>query len=200
MQSYFFSKAHFAKTQTRTYSLTCGPVGGTLPYARRICVDIPRHRQPMLDPLPPLGIVCTGGPNQGQVTVVSTRDGSWCGIPAISAAAARSLARPSSRSQVGTSSRCSESPARQIASFPSRRERRRRRQESRAVSGGLFPMPWKHAGNERVQPAAKRGRTSFAETGETHDHELCTQSDWTAPGLVDSSVHESGGIPTSLGL
>lgn len=75
VQSYYFGKSHFAKPQTRTYSLTCGPVGGTLPFASRICADIARHPQPMLDPLPARGVVCSGGPFEPQVTVTTAREG-----------------------------------------------------------------------------------------------------------------------------
>lgn len=74
VRSYYFGKSHFAKPQTRSYSLTCGPVGGTLPYAPRICADISRHPQPMLDPLP-ARIVCAGRPNGPLVTVTSTHNG-----------------------------------------------------------------------------------------------------------------------------
>jgi hypothetical protein len=74
VKSYFFGTAHFAKPQTRSYALTCGPVGGTLPYAGRICADIARHPQPMLDPLP-ARFGCSGSPNMAQVTVTSTKNG-----------------------------------------------------------------------------------------------------------------------------
>lgn len=74
VKSYFFGSAHFTKPQTRTYSLTCGPVGGTLPYAARICADIARHPQPMLDPLP-ARFGCSGSPNMAQVTVTSVENG-----------------------------------------------------------------------------------------------------------------------------
>lgn len=74
VQSYYFGKSHFSKPQTRTYYLTCGPVGGTLPYASRICADIARHPQPMLDPLP-ARIVCSGGLTAPQVTVTSKSNG-----------------------------------------------------------------------------------------------------------------------------
>lgn len=73
VQSYFFGKEHSPKRQTRSYSLTCDPVGGTLPYAGRICADIARHPQPMLDPLP-ARTVCLGGPFRPRVTVTGRRN------------------------------------------------------------------------------------------------------------------------------
>lgn len=41
------------KRRTRTFSLGCLPVSGTLPFADRLCRDIARHPQAMLDPLDP---------------------------------------------------------------------------------------------------------------------------------------------------
>ena len=71
VQSYVFGKQqHAPKRQTRSYSLTCQPTGGTLPYAGRICADIARHPQPMLDPLP-ARYGCSGGPNMAVVTVAA---------------------------------------------------------------------------------------------------------------------------------
>lgn len=82
VQSYYFGKAHFTTRQTRSYSLTCGPVGGTLPYAGRICGDIARHPQPMLDPLP-ARTVCSGDPFAPQVTVTSERNGKTATFTAV---------------------------------------------------------------------------------------------------------------------
>jgi len=74
VQSYFFGKEHSPKRETRSYSLTCDPVGGTLPYAARICRDIARHLQPLLDPLA-ARYGCSGGPNMAVVTVTARTNG-----------------------------------------------------------------------------------------------------------------------------
>jgi hypothetical protein len=49
------------KARTSSYSLTCGPAGGTLPLAALVCADIERHRQAMLAPFPARS-VCSGNP------------------------------------------------------------------------------------------------------------------------------------------
>lgn len=82
VQSYSFGTAHFTRRQTRSFSLTCGPVSGTLPYASRICADIARHPQPMLDPLP-ARILCAGGPNEPLVTVTSDGNGKTATFSAV---------------------------------------------------------------------------------------------------------------------
>jgi hypothetical protein len=74
VQSYFFGKEHSPKRETRSYLLSCDPVGGTLPYAARICRDIARHPQPLLDPLP-ARYGCSGGPDMAVVTVSAKASG-----------------------------------------------------------------------------------------------------------------------------
>jgi hypothetical protein len=74
VQSYYFGKEHSPKRQIRSYSLSCDPVGGTLPYAARICRDIARHPQPLLDPLP-ARYGCSGGPGMAVVTVTAKANG-----------------------------------------------------------------------------------------------------------------------------
>lgn len=74
VQSYVFGKERSPRRETRSYSLSCGPVGGTLPYAARICRDISRHPQPLLDPLP-ARYGCSGGPDMAVVTVIARANG-----------------------------------------------------------------------------------------------------------------------------
>lgn len=68
-----------AKRRTRSYVLTCGPTGGTLPLAHRVCEDVRLHPRAMLDP--PIAapgqarIVCAGGPWMPLVSVRATRNG-----------------------------------------------------------------------------------------------------------------------------
>jgi hypothetical protein len=59
---------------THSFSFTCGPVSGTLPFAARICGDIARHPKAMLRPLPSRG-TCGGGPNMPDLTITSTSGG-----------------------------------------------------------------------------------------------------------------------------
>jgi len=63
----------------RSFTLTCNPVGGTLPLAQRICLDIKSHTNAMLDPPKPgpprETIVCGGGPSMPFVSVRATRHG-----------------------------------------------------------------------------------------------------------------------------
>jgi len=58
---------------TVTYTLTCRPTSGTLPFASRVCRDIGRHPQPLLDPLSARS-TCLGGPGRG-VSVSATGHG-----------------------------------------------------------------------------------------------------------------------------
>ena len=62
------------KQQTKSFTLGCLPVSGTLPFAARVCRDIARHPQPMLDPLP-ARTNCSGGPTIPRLTVTTRRDG-----------------------------------------------------------------------------------------------------------------------------
>jgi hypothetical protein len=59
---------------TTTFTLTCRPTGGTFPYAARLCRDIARHPQPLLDPLP-ARYGCSGGPEMAVVTVTARANG-----------------------------------------------------------------------------------------------------------------------------
>jgi hypothetical protein len=59
---------------TTTFTLTCRPTGGTFPYAARLCRDIARHPQPLLDPLP-ARYGCSGGPEMAVVTVTARVSG-----------------------------------------------------------------------------------------------------------------------------
>jgi hypothetical protein len=65
--------------RVRSFTLTCNPVGGTLPLAQRICRDIKLHRKAMLDPPKPgpprKTIVCSGGRSMPLVSVRATRGG-----------------------------------------------------------------------------------------------------------------------------
>ena len=68
--------------RTTTYTLTCRPASGTLPFASRVCRDVARHPQPMLDPLPSR-TACLGTPGL-DVKVSATDDGktaSFDGLP-----------------------------------------------------------------------------------------------------------------------
>lgn len=69
--STFFGESQvYSKPHTRSYTLSCRPTGGTLPFAARVCADIVRHPQPMLDPLP-ARTSCLGSPNMAEVTVTA---------------------------------------------------------------------------------------------------------------------------------
>jgi hypothetical protein len=59
---------------TTTFTLTCHPTGGTFPYAARLCRDIARHPQPLLDPLP-ARYGCSGNPFMAVVTVTTRASG-----------------------------------------------------------------------------------------------------------------------------
>jgi hypothetical protein len=68
---------------THVFSLACDPAHGSLPFAARVCVDIGRHTQAMLDPLP-FRSTCAGGPLMPELTVTTTRAGktaSFTGSP-----------------------------------------------------------------------------------------------------------------------
>jgi len=60
--------------RTATFTLTCRPTGGTFPYAARLCRDIARHPQPLLDPLP-ARYGCSGSPFMAVVTVTVRANG-----------------------------------------------------------------------------------------------------------------------------
>lgn len=66
-----------AARQVRSFTLTCNPDGGTLPFAVRICRDVQRHPKAMLDPPKPgpprTSSVCAGGPGMPFVSVRATR-------------------------------------------------------------------------------------------------------------------------------
>ncbi len=68
---------------THVFSLACDPTRGSLPLAARVCADISRHSQAMLDPLP-FRSTCAGGPLMPELTVTTTRSGktaSFTGSP-----------------------------------------------------------------------------------------------------------------------
>lgn len=60
--------------RVRAFTVACQPVSGTLPFAARICRDIVRHPQAMLDP-PAARWTCIGGPFMPELTVTATRNG-----------------------------------------------------------------------------------------------------------------------------
>ena len=62
------------KQQTKSFTLGCRPVTGTLPLALRVCRDIARHPRAMLNPLP-ARTNCSGSPTMPQLTVTTSRDG-----------------------------------------------------------------------------------------------------------------------------
>jgi hypothetical protein len=62
------------KQQTKSFTLGCRPVAGTLPFAVRVCRDIARHPQPMLNPLS-ARTDCAGSPTMPQLMVTTSRDG-----------------------------------------------------------------------------------------------------------------------------
>lgn len=65
---------------TKTFTLGCDPVSGTLPLRAQVCADVARHGRAMLDPRPARS-VCGGGPLE-PVVRVDTADGtSYSGIP-----------------------------------------------------------------------------------------------------------------------
>lgn len=72
--SYAPSKTGKMESHTTSYSLRCRPTSGALPFAARICADIARHPQPLLDPLPARS-VCAGGPFMPDVKVAATANG-----------------------------------------------------------------------------------------------------------------------------
>jgi hypothetical protein len=53
---------------TKTFTLGCHPVSGSLPFAQRVCRDIASHPQAMLAPVPARS-VCVGSPFMAQVEV-----------------------------------------------------------------------------------------------------------------------------------
>jgi hypothetical protein len=57
---------------TKTFTLGCQPVSGSLPFAQRVCRDIASHPQAMLAPVPARA-VCVGSPFMSQVEVKVTR-------------------------------------------------------------------------------------------------------------------------------
>jgi hypothetical protein len=66
-----------------SFTLRCGPVGGDLPLARRVCRDIARHPVAMLNPHAPLS-TCGGMVNGPAVVVRATaarRHGHFAGQP-----------------------------------------------------------------------------------------------------------------------
>jgi hypothetical protein len=63
-----------AKPQTRSFTLGCQPVSGTLPLRARVCGDIARHPESMLDPETARSF-CAGGPNLPQLTVTTISSG-----------------------------------------------------------------------------------------------------------------------------
>jgi hypothetical protein len=72
-----------AKQHTRSFSLVCGPPGGTLPLAARVCRDIRLHPRAMLRP-PRRHSVCLGSPWSPELTVVAYAAGNkttLSGIP-----------------------------------------------------------------------------------------------------------------------
>lgn len=69
--------------RTTRYTLLCGPAGGTIPEAGRLCRDIAAHPLPMLDPGRRRS-VCAGAVGAPILTVSSTRRGrptSFAGQP-----------------------------------------------------------------------------------------------------------------------
>jgi hypothetical protein len=58
-----------AQHHVASFVLDCGPAGGTLPYARRICADVAAHRQAMLQPIRARS-VCLGAVGGPVVTVI----------------------------------------------------------------------------------------------------------------------------------
>jgi hypothetical protein len=62
-----------AKRQTQTFTLGCRPLSGTLPLRHRVCADIARHKQAMLDPVPARS-TCAGGPMMPVLTISTTHD------------------------------------------------------------------------------------------------------------------------------
>ncbi len=68
---------------THMFSLACDSARGSLPLAARVCADIRRHSQAMLDPVPSRS-TCAGGPLMPVLTVATTRAGktaSFTGSP-----------------------------------------------------------------------------------------------------------------------
>lgn len=68
---------------THVFSLACDPARGSLPLAARVCADIRRHPQAMLEPLP-FRSTCAGGPLMPELTVTTARAGktaSFTGSP-----------------------------------------------------------------------------------------------------------------------
>jgi photosystem II stability/assembly factor-like uncharacterized protein len=77
-----------AQRRPSTFSLTCKPTGGTLPYAGRICRDIARHGPAMLNPPKPRWS-CGGTAGGPSLTVTTSTHGTthtfggepWCDWP-----------------------------------------------------------------------------------------------------------------------
>jgi hypothetical protein len=73
---------------TQSFTLDCAPVGGTLPLAARVCTDIARHREAMLNPRAPRS-QCLGSQMIPQLVIDTNNKGAqtsfggspWCGWP-----------------------------------------------------------------------------------------------------------------------
>lgn len=65
--------------RTRSFTLTCNPSGGSMPFSGRLCQDVRLHPKAMLDPpkagQPRTTMVCGGGPSMPEVSVSATRSG-----------------------------------------------------------------------------------------------------------------------------
>jgi hypothetical protein len=112
--------------RVRSFTLTCNPVGGTLPLAQRICLDIKLHTKAMLEPpksgRPPREtILCSGGPSMPLLSVRATRHGTtrtFSGSPGCDWPGSQSLAVYFAAASNDTSSlpmselelRCDEDP------------------------------------------------------------------------------------------
>jgi hypothetical protein len=57
-----------AERHSASFRLECGPAGGSLPYAHRLCGDVAAHRRAMIHPLPARSL-CTGRLGGPTVTV-----------------------------------------------------------------------------------------------------------------------------------